>query len=89
MKTHFKNEQRSRDAAAKKRANTSGVGKSNYYEDVYNYTSLVTTTHIKPARYSWLPETDSTQHGALEYGPDLHVNERQKIRNSRARSTEE
>ena len=26
-KTHFKNEQRSRDAAAKKRANTSGVGK--------------------------------------------------------------
>ena len=32
----FKNEQRSRDAAAKKRANTSGVGKSNnYYEDIY------------------------------------------------------
>ena len=26
MKKHFKNEQRSRDAAAKKRANTSGVG---------------------------------------------------------------
>ena len=26
-KKHFKNEQRSRDAAAKKRANTSGVGK--------------------------------------------------------------
>ena len=35
-KKHFKNEQRSRDAAAKKRANTSGVGKSNnYYEDIY------------------------------------------------------
>ena len=31
------NEQRSRDAAAKKRANTSGIGKSNnYYEDIYN-----------------------------------------------------
>ena len=30
------NEQRSRDAAAKKRANTSGVGKiNNYYEDIY------------------------------------------------------
>ena len=34
----FKNEQRSRDAAAKKRANISGVGKinNNYYcEDIY------------------------------------------------------
>ena len=32
----FKNEQRSRTAAAKKRVNTSGVGKSNnYYEDIY------------------------------------------------------
>ena len=31
-----KNEQRNRDVAAKKRANTSGVGKSNnYYEDIY------------------------------------------------------
>ena len=29
------------------------------------------------------------QHGALEYGSDLHVNERQKIRHYRARSTEE
>ena len=28
------------------------------------------------------------QHGALEYGSDLHVNERQKIRHYRARSTE-
>ena len=35
-KKHFKNEQRSRDAAAKKRANTSGVGKINHYcEDIY------------------------------------------------------
>ena len=35
-KKHFKIEQRSRDATAKKRANTSGVGKSNnYYEDTY------------------------------------------------------
>ena len=35
-KKHFKNEQRSRDAAAKKRANTSGVGKIiNYCEDIY------------------------------------------------------
>ena len=41
-KKHFKNEQRNRDAAAPKRANTSGVGESNnYYEDIYNiYTSL-------------------------------------------------
>ena len=30
-----------------------------------------------------------TQHGALEYGSDLHVNERQKIRHYRARPTEE
>ena len=30
------NEQRSKDAAAKKRPNTSGVGKiNNYYEDIY------------------------------------------------------
>ena len=35
-KKHFKNEQRSKDAAAKKRPNTSGVGKIiNYYEDIY------------------------------------------------------
>ena len=35
-KTFLKNEQRSRDAAAKKRANTSGVGKiNNYCEDIY------------------------------------------------------
>ena len=33
---HLKNEQRSKDAAAKKRANTSGVGKiNNYCEDIY------------------------------------------------------
>ena len=32
----IKNEQRSKDAAAKKRPNTSGVGKiNNYYEDIY------------------------------------------------------
>ena len=30
-KKHFKNEQRSKDAAAKKRPNTSGVGKINNY----------------------------------------------------------
>ena len=35
-KKHFKNEQITRDAAAKKRANTSGVGKiNNYCEDIY------------------------------------------------------
>ena len=35
-KKHFKNEQRSGDAAAKKRANTSGVGEiNNYCEDIY------------------------------------------------------
>ena len=33
---HLINEQRSRDAAAQKRANTSGVGKiNNYCEDIY------------------------------------------------------
>ena len=32
----FKNEQRSKDAAAKKRPTTSGAGKiNNYYEDIY------------------------------------------------------
>ena len=37
-KTHFKNEQ---EVAAKKRTNTSGVGKiNNYCEDIYIYTSL-------------------------------------------------
>ena len=37
----LKNEQRSRDSAAKKRTNTSGVGKSNnYYEDRYLYICL-------------------------------------------------
>ena len=40
-KKHFKNEKRSKDAAAKKRPNTSGVGKiNNYYEDISIYTSL-------------------------------------------------
>ena len=35
-KNTFKNEQRSKDAAAKKRPNTSEVGKiNNYYEDIY------------------------------------------------------
>ena len=35
-KKHFKNEQRSKDAAAEKTANTSGVEKmNNYYEDIY------------------------------------------------------
>ena len=29
------------------------------------------------------------QYGVLEYGSDLHVNECQKIRHNRARSTEE
>ena len=39
----FLNEQRNKDAAAKKGTNTSGVGKSNhYYEDIYIY--LLTTT---------------------------------------------
>ena len=36
LKKTFKNEQRSKDAAAKKTLNTSGVGKmNNYYEDIY------------------------------------------------------
>ena len=35
-KKHFLNEQRSKDASAKKRPNTTGVGKiNNYYEDIY------------------------------------------------------
>ena len=41
----FKNEQRSKDAAAKKRPNTSGVGKIyNYNEDIYNILYLLITT---------------------------------------------
>ena len=37
----FLNEQRSRDAAAKKKANTSGVGTSNnYYEEIYIQSNL-------------------------------------------------
>ena len=35
------------------------------------------------------PEAVSTLHCALENGADLHVNEHQKIRHYRARSTEE
>ena len=35
-KKHFKNKQRNRDDADKNRANTSGVGVSNYYEVIYN-----------------------------------------------------
>ena len=35
------------------------------------------------------PEAVSTQHSTLEYGSDLHVNERKNIRHYRARSTEE
>ena len=35
------------------------------------------------------PEAVSTLHCVLENGADLHVNERQKIRDYRARSTEE
>ena len=35
------------------------------------------------------PEAVSTLHCVLENGADLHVNERQKIRHYRARSTEE
>ena len=36
-KKHSENEPRSRDAAAKKRANTSGVGKcNNYCKDIYS-----------------------------------------------------
>ena len=39
-------------------------------------------------RYSYC-EAVSTLHVALEYGSDLHVNERQKIRHYCARSIEE
>ena len=43
-KKHFKNEQRSKDAAANKRANTSGIGKiNNYCED--NYIPPYNNTH--------------------------------------------
>ena len=40
-------------------------------------------------RFRLGPEAVSTLHCALENGADLHVNERQKIRHYRARSTEE
>ena len=39
--------------------------------------------------WSSYPEAVSTLHCALENGADLHVNEHQKIRHYRARSTEE
>ena len=45
-------------------------------------------TSILDYRSSY-PEAVSTMHCALENGADLHVNERQKIRHYRARSTEE
>ena len=42
----FKNEQRSKDAAAKKRPNTSGVGNiNNYYEDIYIPPNKTPTSH--------------------------------------------
>ena len=42
----FKNEQRSKDADAKKRPNTSGVGKiNNYYEDIYYILITTPTSH--------------------------------------------
>ena len=42
----LKNEQRSRDAAAKKRTNTSGVGKiNNYCEDIYIHVPPYNNTH--------------------------------------------
>ena len=46
-KKHLKNEQRSRDAAAKKRANSSGVGEIiNYCEDIYDiYIPPYNNTH--------------------------------------------
>ena len=43
-KKHLKNEQ-SKDAASKKRANTSGVGKSNYDEDIYIHVPPYNNTH--------------------------------------------
>ena len=41
MKKHFKNEQRNRADSVKKRANTSAVGKSNYYEDISLYIIII------------------------------------------------
>ena len=44
---HLKNVQRSRDAAAKKRANASGVGKiNNFGEDIYIYLPTTSNTHL-------------------------------------------
>ena len=48
-------------------------------------TSIYTTCTCR----SSYPEAVSTLHCALQNGADLHVNERQKIRHYRARSTEE
>ena len=49
----------------------------------------VCTGEISISTRSSYPEAVSTLHCALENGADLHVNERQKIRRYRARSTEE
>ena len=48
--------------------------------------TLIYTTRTCRSSY---PEAVSTLHCALQNGADLHVNERQKIRHYRARSTEE
>ena len=49
----------------------------------------VCTGEISIQTRSSYPEAVSTLHCALENGANLHVNERQKIRHYRARSTEE
>ena len=48
-KKHLKNEQRSKDVAAKKRPTTSGVGKiNNYYEDIF---SVIWQEEIVPRQW--------------------------------------
>ena len=53
--------------------------------------SLLPVCTVETSIYtkSSYPEAVITLHYALENGADLHVNERQKIRHYRARSTEE
>ena len=45
-KKHFKNEQRNRDDASKKRANTSGVGESNTVNSLFFIVEIFSDAHV-------------------------------------------
>ena len=45
--------------------------------------------HVKPIHFQYVALENGSSHVALENGSDVHVNERQKIRHYRDRSTGE